>query len=77
MEIKMKEMNYVFNEEGTTEAIEVQYQSYEQGEQFTVRVIVTEGNFDEMNRTQVDQAAKAKISTWLKEEKEVNEEDAQ
>ena len=58
-------MNYVFNEEDETEAIEVQYQSYVDGNNFSARVVLTEGNFDEMTRSQVDKVAKEKIISWL------------
>lgn len=58
-------MNYVFNEEGETKAVEVQYQNYEDGNNFSVRVVLIEGNFDEMTRSQADKAAKEKIISWL------------
>lgn len=65
MKIKMKEMNYVFNEEGETTAVEAQYQNYEDGNSFTARVVITEGDLDEMTRSQVDKAAKATLIEWL------------
>lgn len=65
MKIKMKEMNYVFNEEGETTAVEAQYQNYDEGNSFTARVVITDGDLDEMTRSQVDKAAKAKMIEWL------------
>ena len=67
MNIKMSEMNYRFNEKGETEAIEVQYSNRDgqSNEQFYVRAVLTEGDFENMTKNQADQAAKAQIISWL------------
>lgn len=72
MNINMSEMNYQFNEKGETEAIEVQYSNHDgqSNEQFYVRAVLKEGNFDEMTRSQADQAAKEKIISWLQPKSE-------
>ncbi|MGM0140239.1 hypothetical protein IGI65_002724, partial [Enterococcus sp. DIV0755b] len=42
-----------------------QYQNYVDGNNFSARVVLTEGNLDEMTRSQADKAAKEKIISWL------------
>lgn len=79
MNIKMSEMNYRFNENGETEAIEVQYSNHDgqSNEQFYVRAVLTEGDFNEMTRNQADQAAKVQIMNWLQPKSEENPSPAQ
>lgn len=65
MKIKVTELNYRFDEEGQTSAVEVQYQSYDNGNNFSARVVLENKNFDEMTRADFENEARKTINEWL------------
>ncbi|MEB8416304.1 hypothetical protein NGG16_02500 [Enterococcus casseliflavus] len=67
MKIKVTELNYRFDEEGHTSAVEVQYQSYNNGNNFSARVVLENMNFDEMTRADFENEARKTINEWLNE----------
>ena len=65
MKIKVTEITYRFDENGDILSIEVQYQAYEGGNNFSARVVLENGNFTEMTHGDIEKEAQKKINEWV------------